>query len=468
MKFIRFVSLVLFVLGCQTQNPNEPEFTLIKGATLFDGNGNRLEKSQILIRNGKIVSIHAAEAEVELTQNTKMIDASGQFIMPGLVDAHVHLTLSGFYDTRPEYVDLTSKFPYHEVLAQRKEMAYKYLDSYLHSGVTAIYDLGSETWTYDLQQLDTSDHPHVAATGPLISHYPDPGVIDKIFISPDSPADARLLASTLTAHGATGIKFWRLDWENEEFMQSIQALVDEANERNNHVIFHIAKAQEVRDAIALGGETIITHLPQDEVLDEKTLKVIVEQKIIQIPTLTVRKGYLKTIQGLLGEAYFIENPNNTIDDYTWSIANNMAQYKAYIDSVSIMGMFRFWSKQNSDSIEKIRAENLRRLHKAGAIIAVGSDAGNPIIFHGPAIYDELEAVQKAGIPPMDLITMVTKNGAKAMKKEAEIGTLEAGKAADLLILDKDPSLDISNVRSISRIMKKGKFIQRKPVNDSSK
>lgn len=99
---------------------------------------------------------------------------------------------------------------------------------------------------------------------------------------------------------------------------------------------------------------------------------------------------------------------------------------------------------------------------------MGSDAGNPIIFHGPAIYDELEALQKAGIPPMDLITMVTKNGAMAMKKEAEIGTLEAGKAADLLILDKDPSLDISNVRSISRIMKKGKFIQRKPVTESSR
>jgi len=96
-----------------------------------------------------------------------------------------------------------------------------------------------------------------------------------------------------------------------------------------------------------------------------------------------------------------------------------------------------------------------RVYEAGIPIAVSTDAGNPGTLHGISIYDELEAMQQAGIPPADLIVMATKNGARTMDREGDFGTLEKGKMADLIVLERDPGSDISNMRSITHVMRGG-------------
>jgi len=105
--------------------------------------------------------------------------------------------------------------------------------------------------------------------------------------------------------------------------------------------------------------------------------------------------------------------------------------------------------------DTIMAINLKKLFDAGILIAVGTDAGNPGTLHGISIFDELESMQETGIPASELIVMATRNGAMAMERDDDFGTLEKGKMADLIILEKDPSQNISHMRSITHVMRGG-------------
>ncbi len=101
------------------------------------------------------------------------------------------------------------------------------------------------------------------------------------------------------------------------------------------------------------------------------------------------------------------------------------------------------------------AENLRRIRAAGVTIATATDAGNPMTLHGPSIYEEMEAMQDAGIPASEVVVLSTRNGARAMGRLADFGTLDRGKIADLLVLAEDPTRDVRAFRSLTHVMRAG-------------
>ena len=99
--------------------------------------------------------------------------------------------------------------------------------------------------------------------------------------------------------------------------------------------------------------------------------------------------------------------------------------------------------------------NLGRVHAAGITVAMGTDAGNPLTLHGPAAWWEMESMQQAGLSPMDVIVASTRNGARAMGRERELGTLVAGQLADLVVLSADPLQGIAAVRQVRYVMRGG-------------
>ena len=112
-------------------------------------------------------------------------------------------------------------------------------------------------------------------------------------------------------------------------------------------------------------------------------------------------------------------------------------------------------RQRLDDERETMDANLQRLAAAGAIIATGTDAGNPLTLHGPAIYAEMEAMQAAGLSPMQVIVASTRNAALAMGRSEDFGTVEPGKAADLLVLGADPTEDVANFRELDYVMRAG-------------
>jgi imidazolonepropionase-like amidohydrolase len=107
--------------------------------------------------------------------------------------------------------------------------------------------------------------------------------------------------------------------------------------------------------------------------------------------------------------------------------------------------------------DRTMARNLAAIHRAGVPVVLGTDAGNPLTLHGPSVFPELEAMQRAGMTPAAVLRAATADAADAMGRGADLGVIEAGRIADLLVLERDPGRDIANMRSILRVMRAGRL-----------
>jgi imidazolonepropionase-like amidohydrolase len=117
------------------------------------------------------------------------------------------------------------------------------------------------------------------------------------------------------------------------------------------------------------------------------------------------------------------------------------------------------TKNNLPSTRALMLANVKALFDAGVPIAVGTDASNIGVLHGASFHRELLVMSEAGMRPMDIIVAATRNGGRALGR-GDIGTVEAGKLADLVVLDADPLADISNVGEINMVLKGGREVQR--------
>jgi imidazolonepropionase-like amidohydrolase len=108
----------------------------------------------------------------------------------------------------------------------------------------------------------------------------------------------------------------------------------------------------------------------------------------------------------------------------------------------------------------IAADNLRRAHGAGVPLVTGSDAGNPLVFHGPTVQQEVALWVQAGIPPVVALQAATLNGAKALHAEQRFGSIEKGKEATMLVVDGNPLQDIRATEAISLVLFQGERVNR--------
>jgi imidazolonepropionase-like amidohydrolase len=100
-------------------------------------------------------------------------------------------------------------------------------------------------------------------------------------------------------------------------------------------------------------------------------------------------------------------------------------------------------------------DNLKKVWEAGIPVAMGTDAGNVGTLHGPSVFREMELMAQAGLTPLEVLRAATVNGARAMRMERDLGDIETGKLADLVILDADPTQGVANLAKVHRVMKAG-------------
>lgn len=467
MRYVSFSLLILSVssilISCGDLAENS-HVTVISGATLYDGTGsNAVENSVVVIEGNRINCVGTVE-DCSVPYGAIIVDASGKYITPGLVDAHMHFAQTGFFDGRPDALDITEVYPYAEVAAYQKLHPDRYYDSYLCSGITAVYDVGGMSWSVDLQQSAESDPmaPHVAASGPLLT--PVPGApfdlpSDRILVQLDSEQTGIEMVQFLSELGSTGIKFWQLQPDNEEYMARVTAAAEEIRRKGNQMIAHATTLSQAKAALRNGTELLV-HGVNDIEVDDEFIQLALSQQSIYTPTIVVSGGYTKAYRAAAGiEPLDIDDPNGCIDDKTSELiksADQFSDHPRFTDQV-LNRLEQASDPQTQEDAQFFDRMNLRKVHEAGIPVAVGTDAGNPGTLHGISIYDELEAMQEAGISAEDLIVAATRNGAIAMQRLDDFGTLESGKFANLIILEDDPSKDISNMRSLTDVMIKGNF-----------
>jgi imidazolonepropionase-like amidohydrolase len=182
-------------------------------------------------------------------------------------------------------------------------------------------------------------------------------------------------------------------------------------------------------------------------VDQEFLLLAREASVFYVPTLMVGAGYTRMYLGMTAEE--LPYPTGCVDQGTREkLAAGIA------DSLVPQGL-RGREEMPEGAGPEQALENLRRVHEAGITVATGTDAGNPGTLHGPAIHREVELMARAGMTPAEVLVASTRNAAGAMGRGADLGTLEPGKAGDLVILDADPTTDVRNLREIDRVVKGG-------------
>ncbi|NGP89899.1 amidohydrolase family protein [Fodinibius halophilus] len=460
-KLLLTTLCMIFAWGVACTSTNEKsEYLVLEGAILYDGTGGQSIGNSVIVIKGDTINCVGGEGDCTIPGGATVKDVSGKYITPGLIDSHVHFFQTGFFDSRPDALDLRDTFPMGEVIAYQQQHPQRYYNAYLCSGITGVYDVGGMSWSVQLQQSAEKNPkaPHVAAAGPLIT--PVAGApfdlpSNKVLVHLDSKEAGIQTVQYMSALGSTGIKFWQLDADSEEYMERVEAVAQEIERQDNKMIAHATTLKQAKAALE-NGTKLLVHSVQDKEVDQEFIDLAKREETLYNPTLIVGSGYMLAYRAAAGIAPFpFEDPNGCVDPKTNKLLANASQFsehpKLTVDFKERLKSF----DPVSDRVSATNMKNLKKVYEAGIPIVVGTDAGNPGTLHGVSIYEEMEAMQKAGIPARDLIVMATKNGAMAMERLDDFGTLEQGKLANLIVLENDPASDIANMRSITHTMIKG-------------
>ncbi|HXV61700.1 MAG TPA: amidohydrolase family protein, partial [Vicinamibacteria bacterium] len=369
---------------------------------------------------------------------------------------------TGWFDGRPSSLDLKDLFPYEEVMARLKTEPERYYRSYLCSGVTAVFDTGGYPWSLDLRSAAEHDPaaPHIAAAGPRITHAPPaslnlPAAQQYVMLSDEEAG--RAAVRFLAAFGADAVKIWFLrvpEGQEEAIDARVAAVAEEASARGLPLIVHATTLREAKVALRAGTRRLV-HGVDDQPVDDAFISLAKENGTIYTPTLLTSDGYRRMYEAIKGaEPPAIDDPNRCVDERTWQRITHSPEL---IDHSSVRAFdldLDAYRVQLEAAYER-KVENLRRVHAAGIPIAMGTDAGNPGTLHGPSIYAELEAMQAAGMAPAEVILSATRNGALAMGRD-DIGTIAAGKIADLCVVSANPLEDVRNLRLITHVIRAGR------------
>ena len=427
----------------------------IVGATLVDGTGAApVPSATIVLRGGKI----DCAGRCEIPAGVTVVDGRDLWLTPGLVDAHVHFSQTGWADGRPDSLDLREKHPYERVEADLKEHPDRFFRSQLCSGVTSVFDVGGYSWTVAMAHREREDPraPRVAAAGPLLStvdHWLNlPGEKQLVYI-PDADT-ARKTVRYLAAIGADAVKVWYIvtpERKVEDSMPAVLAAGEEAQKAKLPVIVHATGLAEAKVALRAGARFLV-HSVDDKPVDDEFLELAKRNGTIYCPTLTVVGGYLRMYDSVLShQPPAVDDPNGCVDGGTRAKVAESATAPAPTGLADRVAN----RKKSRGEADRISAANLKRVAEAGIPIAMGTDAGNPLTLHGPSVYAEMEAMQAAGLTPMQVIVASTRGGATAMGVEKEVGTVEKGKSADLLLVAGDPTKDVANLRKVRYVVRGG-------------
>ena len=425
-----------------------PPARAIVGGTLVDGRGGPpIANATVIVREGKI----ECAGTCDVPSGIDTIDARGLWITPGLIDAHVHFSQSGWADGRPDALDLRKEHPYETTIAGLRAHPERFARSYLCSGVTGVFDVGGYTWTTDLARRFEHDTaaPHVSAAGPLLStmdHWLNLPA-ERQFIHLKDEASARDGVRYLATHGAKAVKVWYLDAN----VPGITAAGEAARAAKLPLIVHATELDGAKAAVRAGA-ALLVHSIDDKAVDEEFVALAKRHGTIVTPTLTVVGGYVRMFESVLSRtAPAIDDPNRCVDDATRAKIASTAGVDASRVNADRIRAFAERTKNE----QAIAAANLKRLVEAGIPIATGTDAGNPLTLHGPAIHAEMEAMQAAGMTPMQVIVASTATAARAARLDEITGTLEKGKSADLLLVAADPTKDVASFRKVRSVMRGG-------------
>jgi imidazolonepropionase-like amidohydrolase len=456
--------LLLFLLGSSlgsrapepaaaAAGPVAPALTL-QHATLINPEANPIPDANVVLRDGLIVCAGTATA-CPRPAGSKAVDLSGSYVAPGLIDAHVHYSQTAWVDGRPDAIDLRAQYPYDSVVRALEQHPERFHRANLCSGVTAVFDVGGFPWTYALarRSRQADDAPRVVSAGPLLATITVDSQMMGQFVFMKDESTVRAAVREHKAAGAEAIKVWYIqvpDSMHAHARAMLMAAGDETRKAGLRLIVHATELPRAKEALEAGA-SVLVHDVEEGTVDAPFLAAARQNGTIVIPTLTVLEGYADVFAGRSpGRRY----PLDCVDGVT------RAKLETVLPDTLRKRGDAFWKSPTAKSLMTTSLENVRRMHRAGIPIAMGTDAGNPGTAHGPSVYREMELMQQAGMPARAVFASATIVAARAMALDREIGSVAAGKRADLVVFDADPTADIHHARQVRSVMRNGVWVKR--------
>lgn len=442
------------------------DITALTGATILDGKGGRVENGNTIIDGDRITCVGNTD-DCPVPSGASVTNMTGHFITPGLVDAHVHFAQTGWLDGRPDGLEAPDVYPYDQTVADLRANPGRWHASYLCSGITAVYDVGGQDWTVTGSHATDTDRPdraHVRAAGPLTTHasarnrfFVRGGATAPLFLSMDSDDDVRANVARLQKIGSQAVKVWFLrpsPARRAELEARLMLVGQLAKDANLPLIVHATGLMEAKAALRAGAKMLV-HSVEDVPVDQEFIDLLLKNDAVYAPTLVVGANWTQATSSVVFEKpVTVDDPNACVDAALMDRINHPELLaKALNGRITPTRAMNNLVRQGRG--QATMAANLRAVFAAGGHVVTATDAGNPLTLHGPSIYWEMEAMQAAGLTPDQVITASTLKGAEAMGMADTIGTLEAGKMADLIVLAKDPGETVANFRSLTHVMRKG-------------
>jgi len=431
--------------------------TAVVGGTLIhpERPGAPAEKDVTVIFSGDRIQAVGPSKSTPVPKGAKVIEAKGKWILPGMIDSHVHFFQSGDPFTRPDAVDATTIVPYAKEVERNKARLPATFKVWLASGVTSVADVGGPFWNFDMRDAAKKSPaaPRVAVAGPLTSMVDRPALDlgDPPIIKITSPEAARELAKKELARKPDFLKVWFIHQKGDDLAAQeaiVKATGDAAHEAGIRLAVHATELDVAKSALRAGADVLV-HSVNDKPVDAEFLEMAKARKVLYVPTLFVRDGYRLVIYG----GWKSTEPEKRLAD-PQILAQMDAIEKAPKEKLSPKLAERR-AKGPPQQTRRFDMENLRPVWDAGITVAMGTDAGNVGTLHGPSIFREMQMMRDAGLTMPEILLSATVNGAKTMGMERDIGTVEPGKLADLIILDADPLANVDNLSHVYRTVKGG-------------
>ena len=448
------------------------------GATVIDGNGGTPIPDATIVVRGKRIAAIGPSAQVKVPKGARVINAAGKFVTPGFIDTNVHLSL---YNNGESMVRYEDRFLDLVIEAAQTELKY---------GITTVRDSYGALIPL-VAVRDSITHgkivgPRMLVAGnivgwggpksPLFSHAAPTTFFDEQmmdFISQGageellnlSPDSLRVAIRAYLDKGPNFVKYGGTAHTNDLITFSPrqqEALVSEVHKRGLFAETHSTNPEPLRISV-MAGIDLIQHPEIHSVpIPDSLVQLIVDKHVmcsILSNSITGKpwKDYLKTRQR----------------------ADSAKADSAKTDSLKTMQRAKTgWERRNEQRAQgtAIKRANAEKLIKAGCITTPSTDtylSGAPEFLRAPrsdahlmpgtATLAAIEGLVELGMTPSQALVSATKNGAIASQGLKDFGTLEAGKLADILMLDADPLADIHNIRKLSLVMRDGRIIDREKL-----
>ncbi len=417
---------------------------LIENVTLIDGTGRpSVAGASVLVDGDRISRI--ARGSIDAPRGTNRINGSGKFLMPGLMDMHIHLRGS---------VELTPEGLFK--VTNDRTRGIRMLHSYLYSGVTSIYDAGNvPDYILGLRADERNGDlvsPRIFATGSIVT-YPGSHGSNEFGTQVDDWPEA---IPALDAHIEREPDLLKLTYEERGWgaremipilpLALMQQIIQYYNERGIRTTVHTSSEYRARQAIFAGVDTLAHPIIQGPVTEDFA-RLMGAKKIPMVTTLTIGENYSR----LAEHPEYLDQP--------------LYQATVPAEEIELLKTERRQEYQERkwtwwmQIMTTIAQENLRMINEAGGVLVAGTDQSS-----GPALHRELELMADAGIPASEIIRIATLNGAIFLGEERNMGSIEEGKIADMVLLSADPTVDINNAKEIIEVFKGGHIVNRSSLN----